>query len=209
MQLRGRDHRQLLRQADGSRRGRQAGVRRAHDAAAQVWTAWDLGKNNATAIWFAQVVGREVHIIDYYEMTQAELDHYAKIVRDKPYVYAGHILPHDAQAKILGMSNTLEQLEKLLAQSDDAPMHDRGRHQRSQGDAPAAGSIAKCERALTPEALPCSVRSEAERDAPDPGTRLDEQRSGRFPIPRHDRSTSSDFQSNFARTLNYPKQGVA
>jgi hypothetical protein len=32
-----------------------------------VWTAWDLGIRDATAIWFAQVVGREIRILDYYE----------------------------------------------------------------------------------------------------------------------------------------------
>jgi hypothetical protein len=103
--------------------GRITGV--PHDPAALTWTAWDLGKADATAIWWAQVVGREVHLIDYYEMTGAELDHYAKIVVEKPYIYAGHIVPHDAQAKILGMANTrLEQLEKLLRRMPMvAPMH--------------------------------------------------------------------------------------
>jgi hypothetical protein len=45
--------------------GRIAGV--PYDPAALVWTAWDLGIRDATAIWFAQVVGREIRIIDYYE----------------------------------------------------------------------------------------------------------------------------------------------
>jgi phage terminase large subunit len=32
-----------------------------------VVTAWDLGIDDVTAIVFAQVVGREVRVIDYYE----------------------------------------------------------------------------------------------------------------------------------------------
>jgi hypothetical protein len=32
-----------------------------------VWTAWDLGIGDATAIVCAQLVGKEVHVIDYYE----------------------------------------------------------------------------------------------------------------------------------------------
>jgi phage terminase large subunit len=38
-----------------------------YDPAALVWTSWDLGIRDATAIWFAQVIGREIRIIDYYE----------------------------------------------------------------------------------------------------------------------------------------------
>jgi phage terminase large subunit len=41
---------------------RVAGV--PYDPAALVWTAWDLGIRDATAIWFAQVIGREIRIID-------------------------------------------------------------------------------------------------------------------------------------------------
>src|SRR5215472_18551284 len=37
-----------------------------YDPAALVWTSWDLGIRDATAIWFAQVIGREIRIIDYY-----------------------------------------------------------------------------------------------------------------------------------------------
>jgi hypothetical protein len=36
-----------------------------YEPAAMVWTAWDLGIRDATAIWFVQVVGREIRIIDH------------------------------------------------------------------------------------------------------------------------------------------------
>jgi phage terminase large subunit len=92
--------------------GRVTGV--PYDAAAPVWTAWDLGIRDATAIWFAQVVGREIHIIDYYESSGADLAHYVGQLRSKPYAYAGHIVPHDAQAKELGTGRSrLEVLESL------------------------------------------------------------------------------------------------
>lgn len=64
-----------------------------------VYTAWDLGYSDSTAIWFAQPVGRELRLVDYYEASGAPMDHYAKVLQDKPYVYAGHILPHDAEPK--------------------------------------------------------------------------------------------------------------
>ena len=40
-----------------------------HDASKPVYTAWDLGVGDATAIWFYQVQGGEVDVIDYYEVS--------------------------------------------------------------------------------------------------------------------------------------------
>ena len=79
-----------------------------------VTTAWDLGIGDATAIWFAQAVGQEVRIIDYYEASGAPLSHYAKRLQELPYVYADHLLPHDVNVRELtsGMTrlDTLRQL---------------------------------------------------------------------------------------------------
>ena len=90
-----------------------------------VYTAWDLGIRDATAIWFAQVVGREIRLIDYYEATGADLGHYVREITNKPYLYAGHIVPHDAQAKELGTGKSrLEVLDSLgLKNITVAPMH--------------------------------------------------------------------------------------
>lgn len=74
----------------------------------QVHTAWDLGIGDSTAIWFFQLVGKEVHVIDYYEASGAGLDHYAKVLQSKPYVYGGHILPHDAGNNQLSTGTTLQ-----------------------------------------------------------------------------------------------------
>lgn len=68
-----------------------------------VYTAWDLGVGDSTAIWFAQQAGREARLIDYYEASGVGLDHYAKVLREKPYAYAREaILPHDAAQHELG-----------------------------------------------------------------------------------------------------------
>ena len=103
--------------------GRIAGV--PYEPASLVWTAWDLGIRDATAIWFAQVVGREIRIIDYYEASGADLGHYVREISSRPYVYAGHIVPHDAQAKELGTGKSrLEVLESLgLKNLSVAPIH--------------------------------------------------------------------------------------
>ncbi len=61
-----------------------------YDPAALVWTSWDLGIRDATAIWFAQVIGREIRIIDYYEASGVDLGHYVREINARPYVYAGH-----------------------------------------------------------------------------------------------------------------------
>ena len=80
--------------------GRITGVPWAPEHQVQTW--WDLGYGDSTAIWFAQTVGREVRIIDYYESSGMGLDHYAKVLKEKPYVYGEHLVPHDAEAGELG-----------------------------------------------------------------------------------------------------------
>jgi phage terminase large subunit len=100
----------LMAAAEGDRR--IIGV--PYEPTAQVYTAWDLGIRDSTAIWFAQVVGREIHIIDYYESSGVDLGHYVREITQRPYLYAGHIVPHDAQAKELGTGKSrLEVLESL------------------------------------------------------------------------------------------------
>jgi phage terminase large subunit len=96
-----------------------------YEPTAQVWTAWDLGIRDSTAIWFCQVVGREIRIIDYYEASGVDLGHYVREIVNKPYIYAGHIVPHDAQAKELGTGKSrLEVLQTLgLKHLTVAPMH--------------------------------------------------------------------------------------
>lgn len=72
------------------------------EPAVPVHTSWDLGIGDSTAIWFIQEVGHETRIIDFYEASSVGLDHYAKVLKDKPYVYGNHYLPHDAEVRELG-----------------------------------------------------------------------------------------------------------
>jgi len=71
-----------------------------------VHTAWDLGIGDATAIWFYQAAGNEERIIDYYEASGVGLDHYARELQRRGYVYGTHILPHDARVQELGSGKT-------------------------------------------------------------------------------------------------------
>lgn len=95
-----------------------------HNTSVGVITAWDLGIGDSTAIIFAapQPNGA-MHIIDFYEASGVGLDHYAKVLQDKGYVYANHILPHDVQVKELGTGKSrLETLAELgIMNVDIAP----------------------------------------------------------------------------------------
>lgn len=74
-----------------------------YDPDLPVCTAWDLGYDDLTAIWWFQIAGREVHLIDYYQNSGQDVPHYAQILHDKPYDYANskHYGPHDAAVKLL------------------------------------------------------------------------------------------------------------
>lgn len=65
----------------------------------EVDTFWDLGVDDSMTIWFMQPVGKEFHFIDYYEGSGYGLEHYAKVMKEKPYVYGNHWMPHDAAAR--------------------------------------------------------------------------------------------------------------
>lgn len=65
-----------------------------------VTTAWDIGMNDATGIWFYQKDGAYYNIIDYYEGSDVGLNTYLKVLRDKGYTYSPkHIFPHDINVR--------------------------------------------------------------------------------------------------------------
>jgi phage terminase large subunit len=69
----------------------------------EVHTFWDLGRNDETAIWFMQNVGREYRFVDYYSARFEDIEHFARVLKDKGYLYGTHYMPHDAEAQMLGM----------------------------------------------------------------------------------------------------------
>lgn len=94
-----------------------------YDPACEVFTAWDLGFGDATAIWWLQYVGRELRWLDYYENCGEQLGHYVQVVKAKPYNYSMHYLPHDGghgnirgesvdiQLSQMGLQNTVLERE--------------------------------------------------------------------------------------------------
>ena len=87
-----------------------------------VHTAWDLGYRDDTAIWFYQVIRGEIHVIDYYAVSGANIAELATVVLGKPFAHGGefrygrHYLPHDARAKTLAAQgkSIIEQLAEYL-----------------------------------------------------------------------------------------------
>lgn len=67
-----------------------------YDPKYPVITAWDFGVDDDTIIWFFQLIGTNaIHIIDRHVDRGYGMDHYAKVILEKPYVYSDHIFPHD------------------------------------------------------------------------------------------------------------------
>ena len=78
-----------------------------------VHTAWDLGIGDSTAIWFFQVIGNEMRVVDFYENHGKGLPHYADLLAAKGYNYGTDWVPHDAKVRELGTGRT--RVETLLS----------------------------------------------------------------------------------------------
>lgn len=81
-----------------------------HDPTASVWVIFDLGIDDATAVWFVQRCGREIHVIDHDEYTGLGLEAILQRVfgQDpdyadrRAYTVGGLVFPHDIKARELG-----------------------------------------------------------------------------------------------------------
>lgn len=77
-----------------------------HTKGHPVHSAWDLGHDDFTSIWFYQVVNGELRVIDCYENNFKDVDHYAEYLRDlgreRGFRYGVHWLPHDAKPRRMG-----------------------------------------------------------------------------------------------------------
>lgn len=74
-----------------------------------VVTAWDLGMNDAMSIWFVQIIGRELHVIDYMECSDEGIQYYAQELNSKGYNYSFHFGPHDLSVRELGADGKTRQ----------------------------------------------------------------------------------------------------
>jgi phage terminase large subunit len=92
-----------------------------HDTTLPVNTAWDLGIDDYTAIWFLQDNGHDVFAIDYYEVSNEGAEQIVRgslpelnpdtnqaaaqmidIGRKHPFAYGCHYVPHDIKVREWG-----------------------------------------------------------------------------------------------------------
>jgi phage terminase large subunit len=74
------------------------------------FTAWDIGMGDSTAIWVAQVSGKEVRLLDCVENHGVGLDWYVSWLRENNYQSFDHILPHDVEVRELGTGKSRKEV---------------------------------------------------------------------------------------------------
>jgi phage terminase large subunit len=83
-------------------------------------TAWDLGFNDSTSIWWFQVVYGEIRVLDHHSSNGQAIPFYTMLLNQKEdefgYKYGYHYLPHDARAKTLasGGKSIIEQISAKI-----------------------------------------------------------------------------------------------
>jgi hypothetical protein len=83
-------------------------------------TAWDLGFNDSTSIWWFQVVYGEIRVLDHHSSNGQSIPFYTMLLDQKEnefgYKYGYHYLPHDARAKTLasGGKSIIEQISAKI-----------------------------------------------------------------------------------------------
>lgn len=85
-----------------------------YDENAKTYTAWDIGIGDSCAIWVFQLVGKEVHCIDYYENSDEALAHYVQWLKKTGYSFDCHYLPHDAAAREKGTGKSFADIAREL-----------------------------------------------------------------------------------------------
>jgi hypothetical protein len=66
-----------------------------------VYTFWDLGTSDATSIVFAQIIDKNLYILDYHESSGKKIEDYSVVIHSKNYKYGGHFAPHDVSKRML------------------------------------------------------------------------------------------------------------
>lgn len=83
-----------------------------------VHRAWDIGVRDDTSIWWFQVVGRRIYILDCYTNSGAGVDHYAEEVAKRRvehgFIDGNDYVPHDAKVLEWGSGRTRIETMVLL-----------------------------------------------------------------------------------------------
>lgn len=81
-----------------------------YDPLARLVCSWDLGVSDSTCIWVAQVVGKEIQLIDAHENHGVGLDYYVSWLRDNGYDKAQMILPHDVRVREMSTGKSRQEV---------------------------------------------------------------------------------------------------
>lgn len=152
------------------------------DSDRDLYTAWDLGVSDATAVWFFQPLAGGLHVVDYYEASGVGLDHYAHIAREKAKEHGCKLgkclVPHDAKVKEWGTGKTrIEQMEALGLEPELVAMH---RLMDGIGGARETLPRTRFDKERCAQGIRCLTHYHAE---------YDEERKVLKPTPKHDWSS--------------------
>lgn len=82
-----------------------------------VYTCWDIGHHDETAIWFFQILQGRIRWINYYANSGEVMTFYVKMLAQKAaefgYSYKTHYVPHDARVVEWG-GNGLQRIENMI-----------------------------------------------------------------------------------------------
>jgi hypothetical protein len=92
-----------------------------------VHRAWDIGVRDDTSIWWFQVVGMQIFILDCYTANGAGVDHYAEVIAKRKEQHGWEdgidFVPHDARVKEWGTGRTrVETMQSLGLHPRVVPM---------------------------------------------------------------------------------------
>ena len=87
------------------------------EALPPIYTFWDIGLSDFTAVWLIQPVGRFFLVLDWYENSGVSAAYHAEKMREWEVKWrktiAGHFLPHDANTRAPGSGKSF--LDELKA----------------------------------------------------------------------------------------------
>jgi hypothetical protein len=79
-----------------------------------VQTAWDIGVDDAMAIWCFQVYPDHIDVVDYYEGHGMGFDHYCEWLDARGY-HGTDWMPHDAKVREVGAPGARTRIETLFS----------------------------------------------------------------------------------------------
>lgn len=85
-----------------------------YDPALPVFTVWDIGYSDDTAIWWFQVQGNEIRLIDYYENNRQGILHYAEQIYGREIPEDGIIRGVNGKIVSFKLGKTLEGCDHRL-----------------------------------------------------------------------------------------------